>query len=46
MKLMRNGIPTLFQRTLFLLVHKMGMPAVKRNLKQLRPYILQAIKNH
>lgn len=46
MKRMHNGIPTLFQRTLFLLVHKMGMPAVKRNLKQLRPYILQAIKNH
>lgn len=46
MKRMRNGIPTLFQRTLFLLVHKMGMPAVKRNLKQLRPYILQVIKNH
>lgn len=46
MKRMRNGIPTLFQRTLFLLIHKMGMPAVKHNLKLLRPYILQAVKKH
>lgn len=42
LKLMRNGIPTLFQRTLFLLVHKIGMPAVRRNLQLLRPYILKA----
>lgn len=46
MKRMHNGIPTLFQRTLFLLVHKMGMPVVRKNLKQLRPYILQAVKKN
>lgn len=39
---MKNGIPTLFQRTLFLLVHKIGMPAIRRNLKQLGPNVLKA----
>lgn len=46
MKHMRNGIPTLFQQTLFLLVHKIGMPAVRRNLKLLRPYILKAVSKN
>lgn len=46
MKHMRNGIPTLFQQTLFLLVHKIGMPTVRRNLKLLRPYILKAVSKN
>ena len=41
LKKMKNGIPTLFQRTLFLLVHKLGMPSVRRNLSLLRPIILR-----
>lgn len=41
LKKMKNGIPTLFQRTLFLLVHKLGMPAVRRNLPLLKPMILR-----
>lgn len=40
LKKMKNGIPTLFQRTLFLLVHKLGMPSVRRNLSLLKPVIL------
>lgn len=43
MKLMQNGIPTLFQRTLFLLVHKIGMSTVSRNLDRLRPLIINAV---
>lgn len=41
LKKMKNGVPTLFQRTLFLLVHKLGMPIVRRNLPLIRPVILQ-----
>ena len=41
LKKMKNGVPTLFQRTLFLLVHKLGMPTVRRNLPLIRPVILQ-----
>lgn len=40
MKLMPGDIPTLFQRTLFLLVHKTGRSAVRRNLMKLSPLIL------
>ena len=40
LKLMRNGIPTLFQRTLFLLVHKINMAAVRRNLPRYRNAII------
>ena len=45
LKKMKNGIPTLFQRTLFLLVHKLGMPAVRRNLPLLKPAILRIFEN-
>lgn len=41
LKKMGNGIPTLFQRTLFLLVHKLGITAARRNLPLLRPVILR-----
>lgn len=40
LKLMSHGIPTLFQKTLFLLVHKMSMPIIKENLNRLTPVIL------
>ncbi len=42
MKRMKGDIPTLFQRTLFLLVHKIGMSTVRRNLKELRSNLLKA----
>lgn len=35
MSLMHNGVPNLFQKTLFLLVHKISMPAVRKNLGKL-----------
>lgn len=41
LKKMKNGIPTLFQRTLFLIVHKLGMSAVRRNLTLLKQPIIR-----
>ena len=40
LKKMKNGVPTLFQRTLFLFIHKIGMSAVRRNLPLLKPLVL------
>ena len=46
LKRMHNGIPTLFQRTLFLLVHKMSMETVHRNLIRLKPRILRIFEKN
>lgn len=42
---MHGSVPTLFQRTLFLWIHKISMPIVRRNLKKLRPLVLGVFYN-